>query len=108
MKVKKMYKNTDCAKFTYIMGSCEIIANYHQLPIIGFHQALLYLSVVKLGYLALVCIHLRVCYRHVATSEKKQLQRRDVEFMISLVSIFTQKILEFYIINYILKYHDWT
>ncbi|XP_076635928.1 uncharacterized protein LOC143348999 isoform X2 [Colletes latitarsis] len=38
----------------------------------------------KLGYLALVCIHLRVCYRHVATSEKKQLQRRDVEFMISL------------------------
>ncbi|XP_043511383.1 protein Son isoform X2 [Frieseomelitta varia] len=38
----------------------------------------------KLGYLALVCIHLRVCYRHIATSEKKQLQRRDVEFMIFL------------------------
>ncbi|XP_026298662.1 protein SON-like isoform X3 [Apis mellifera] len=36
----------------------------------------------KLGYLALVCIHLRVCYRHITTSEKKQLQRRDVEFMI--------------------------
>ncbi|XP_068973983.1 protein Son-like isoform X2 [Bombus flavifrons] len=34
----------------------------------------------KLGYLALVCIHLRVCYRHIATSEKKQLQRRDVKF----------------------------
>ncbi|XP_078049536.1 uncharacterized protein LOC144476452 isoform X1 [Augochlora pura] len=38
----------------------------------------------KLGYLALVCIHLRVCYRHVATSEKKQLQRRDDKFIIYL------------------------
>ncbi|XP_076549047.1 uncharacterized protein LOC117600944 isoform X2 [Osmia lignaria lignaria] len=41
----------------------------------------------KLGYLALVCIHLRVCYRHVATSKKKQLQRRDVEFMIFFGSV---------------------
>lgn len=64
------------------MGSCEIIANYHQLPITGCHLELLYLLFIKLGYLALVCIHLRVCYRHITTSEKKQLQRRDVEFMI--------------------------
>ncbi|KYM76426.1 Protein SON [Atta colombica] len=26
---------------------------------------------IKLGYLALVCIHLRVCYRHIATSERQ-------------------------------------
>lgn len=51
------------------MSSCEIIANYRQLPRISPEADCLLF--IKLGYLALVCIHLRVCYRHIATSEKK-------------------------------------
>lgn len=31
------------------MGSCEIIANYHQLPTIGFHQESLYFFAYKAG-----------------------------------------------------------
>lgn len=71
-----------------IMSSCEITANYHQLPTIGFHLKPIYcLLIIKLGYLALVCIHLRVCYRHIATSEKKLLRQPDAEIIIRLVSI---------------------
>lgn len=72
-----------------IISSYEITANYRQLPIIGFHQeAGTCLLILKLGYLALVCIHLRVCYRHIAT-EKKQLRQPDAEFIIYRVSILT-------------------
>lgn len=89
-----------CAKsefsiqLTEIMSSCEIIANYRQLPTIGFHQKLVYyLLITKLGYLALVCIHLRVCYRHIATSEKKQLRQPGAEIIICSVCICLVSIL---------------
>lgn len=88
--------NEFSVQLTEVMSSCEIIANYRQLPTIGFRQKPIYcLLIIKLGYLALVCIHLRVCYRHIATSEKKQLRQADAEIICS-VCICLVSILKLY------------
>ncbi|KMQ92752.1 protein son [Lasius niger] len=70
-----------------VLTPAELSSGYQawarKLPTIGFHQKPIYcLLIIKLGYLALVCIHLRVCYRHIATSEKKQLRQPDAEIII--------------------------